>query len=204
LALSYYLDLPSGPTVVTTYGLVLLVLSLVLYVVRAENRLIAVRNVAIGIVTTILLGFVFYEGGHFFNRHDHVAASVSAPQQNTKLQIDPDQMTDAAFSRYLQQLQTKKQLIDALTKVSDDFRRWEIIKRLISVAPKEGYHEALHLLEATRIPLLRSEIYDVFKQAAGRDFGYNPFAEASENSRSLREIKQWWHITFQNGNGSGN
>ncbi|HFB67349.1 MAG TPA: metal ABC transporter permease, partial [Calditrichae bacterium] len=43
LALSYYLDLPSGPTVVTTYGLVLLVLSLVLYIVRAENRMIAVR-----------------------------------------------------------------------------------------------------------------------------------------------------------------
>ncbi len=203
LALSYYLDLPSGPTVVTTYGLVLLVLSLVLYIVRAENRMIAVRNVALGIVTTILLAFIFYEGGHFFNHHDHTAAAVTTPQQTVNQHIDLDQMTDTAFAQFVQQLKTKKQLMDALTQVSDDFRRWEIIQRLIQVAPAEGYHEALHLLEATQIPLLRSEIYDTFKQAAGRDFGYDPFAEASENSRSLRALKQWWHTTFQRGNGSG-
>ncbi len=49
LYISYIGDLPSGPTVVTTYGLVLLITALGLYVIKAKQKYIAIRNIAFGI-----------------------------------------------------------------------------------------------------------------------------------------------------------
>ncbi len=199
LALSYYLDLPSGPTVVTTYGIVLLLLSLTVYIVRAEKRVIALRNVLVGILATILTGFIFYEGGQFFHHHEHSAEERSAMTAKQSTLPNVDQMTEQEFATYLNTLGTTNQLIDALTQVEDEFRRWEIIQKLIRINPREGYHEALHLLEMTQIPLLRSEIYRAIQQAAGKDFGYDPFTDSPQNKEAIKRIKQWWKKQFVNG-----
>jgi len=69
LVVSYNADLPSGPAVAATYGFVLLILALILYVIRADRKLRALGNIGLGIV----LIFVAYGGfnlmGHFFASH---------------------------------------------------------------------------------------------------------------------------------------
>ncbi len=197
LALSYYLDLPSGPAVVSTYGAVLLLLSLVLYVVRAEHRWRAMRNLTIGTVVTVLVGIIFYLGGHYFKAHQHPVpqASQSTEVSSTAMQ-NIDAMSEEAFQQYVQQLQRPEEIIEALTQTSDDFRRWTIVQRLIQVNPREGYHEAIHLLESTPIPLLRSEVYQAIQQAAGRTFNYDPLKETEQNSEALKQMKLWWKQRF--------
>lgn len=65
MALSYYGDLPSGPTVVTVYGAVLLLTALVLYVVRATDRGRALRHLGVGVAATLVVVFGFRGLGHW-------------------------------------------------------------------------------------------------------------------------------------------
>ncbi len=59
LLMSHLFDLPSGPTVVTWYGVVLLPIALAVRIWRSENRLHTVRRVAVGTaaVAVVVLGF---------------------------------------------------------------------------------------------------------------------------------------------------
>ena len=60
LAGSYMLDFPSGPMVVATYGVVLLLGSLLVYVARAARRGRALLNIALGIGVTAAVASVFW------------------------------------------------------------------------------------------------------------------------------------------------
>ncbi len=60
LALSYYLDLPSGPAVVSFYGLILLLVGLTMYVVRHENRVLAIKRLVIGLGVLLLVIMYFW------------------------------------------------------------------------------------------------------------------------------------------------
>ncbi len=199
LALSYYLDLPSGPAVVSTYGAVLLLLSLILYVVRSDNRLRAIRNLALGSAITVLVGTIFYAGGHFFRNHSHAEPVPVSPIPVTAPAPNTNRMSDSEFQKYVHQLKTVPQIMEVLAQTSDDFRRWTIIQRLIQLNPREGYHEAIHLLEATSIPLLRAEIYQVLQQATGKDLGFDPFSNPQQNTEALKQLKLWWKQRFVNG-----
>jgi len=109
-----------------------------------------------------------------------------------------DSLTDSAFAASAGSFTSSRQIISALTQVTDDFRRWELIQQLIKVDPYNGYHEAIHLLETTEIPYLRAEIYGEISTAAGKDFGYDPFADKTANQQAFMQIKTWWKTQFLN------
>ncbi len=73
LTLSYLLDLPSGPAVVSFYGLVLLAAAVVLYVVRSERRSAALAHVAAGVVVVGLVGLLVLFAGRWFAARPELA-----------------------------------------------------------------------------------------------------------------------------------
>jgi len=73
LAISYFCDLPSGPTVVSLYGLVLVVLALLKYVLSARERVKAIRRVTVGLVLTTALALSMYFVGIFVGGNEYLS-----------------------------------------------------------------------------------------------------------------------------------
>ncbi len=73
LTLSYLLDLPTGPAVVSLYGLVLLAASLVLYVCRNPSRFRALAQVTAGLVATGALVCLIAVSGKWIARRPDLA-----------------------------------------------------------------------------------------------------------------------------------
>ena len=65
LYVSYVADLPSGPTVVSFYGLVLLLVSIVIYVIKAKKTSLALKKVGLWFAIAFLVGLFFYAGGKY-------------------------------------------------------------------------------------------------------------------------------------------
>ncbi|NOX37167.1 MAG: metal ABC transporter permease [Calditrichaeota bacterium] len=181
LWISYQADLPSGPTVVTTYGAVLLLLSLVLYVIRASNRKRAFLHLLIGsvIVGGLILGFVA-AGNHF-----HKTANADTHRS---------EIIDSEFSGRTPSFDlpdSSSGVPEDCQQFIDEFQQWDCIRLWIIQEPRKGLTLAVALLEQTEIPYLREEIYSVIVEVTGRDFGYRPFASDEENQAALWQLKQW-------------
>jgi zinc/manganese transport system permease protein len=60
---SWTMDLPSGPTVVSFYGVVLVLVAIVYYLIKAERKASALGNVALGVVIVMVLFGLMIKGG---------------------------------------------------------------------------------------------------------------------------------------------
>ncbi len=60
LYISYVLDLPSGPTVVAFYGIVLILVSLVLYLKNHQSRMVAFRNIGLGVMIFVSFYYLLH------------------------------------------------------------------------------------------------------------------------------------------------
>src|SRR4030042_2128472 len=128
--LSYIWDLPSGPTVVSTYGLVLLVTTLGLYIIRAAKKTIALRNLAVGLAVFLSAILVFWLlGKGFQNLERH--AEETAPEQNLH---DHMHEADSAAGMILSDSQLEEILADSrktdsllvlYSQVQNPFQRFE-------------------------------------------------------------------------------
>ncbi len=90
LVASYVLDLPAGPAVVSFYGLVLLLVALILYVVRSKRSLRALAHVGMGCLVLVLVVGYFHGLRALINavpgwkRGEHHEAQAHAPGQARK------------------------------------------------------------------------------------------------------------------------
>ena len=183
LLVSYFADLPSGPTVVATYGLALLLLALVRYVVRADNRQIAFRNLTAGIIVLIITSSVFYgmvkafqPTAHFDDPGAVIEQSASASGQSVE--------SDPAIS--------SKDLLTKLEKASNGFEKIEILKELVKADEKEGIFRMIQFLENTDIPFLGEEAISVLREYAETDFGYDSTKSPKENWPTIQKFHEWW------------
>jgi len=88
LGLSWWLDLPSGPTVVSFYGVVLVLAACVVYLVRAESRSRALLGLGVGTATVAAVTGMVVLGGNFLagtslagegHGHHHHAPPATEP-----------------------------------------------------------------------------------------------------------------------------
>ena len=92
MLVSYFGDLPTGPSVVVCFAGVLLVAALFYYVRGAEKRLIALGRIGVGTVVVLLLFFGLRLFGKEAEAHDHtsefesLAAAVSSSDENTQIE----------------------------------------------------------------------------------------------------------------------
>ncbi len=179
LYISYVADLPSGPTVVTFYGLMLLLVALVLYILKAENRLRALRNLALGLGVTILVIFGFRGLGHWLN-------SSEAHQHESQVAAAKTVETDSSVSQPLEELLTR---FEATNNAADKI---ELARQITQLNRKKGLKLLIGLLKKCPYPFLREEILHIILQYSKQDFDYNSLSDAEQNRQALERMEQWW------------
>jgi zinc/manganese transport system permease protein len=166
LWLSYLLDVPSGPTVVAFYGVVLLLLALVVRVVRAGQRGHALGQLGVGLAITSVVVVGLWGAGKGLGAsrlaHDdshQASSSFHHEPEGEPGEVDPE----PRLSRLREQVRSgavgwKRALVDA------------VLDRELPLLYKQ---EALGLL----------------RQKAGSDFGYDP--EAADSSGPAQRMRAW-------------
>ncbi len=92
MLVSYFGDLPTGPSVVVCFAGVLLVAALFYYVRGAQKRMLALGRVGVGAVVVLLLFFGLRLFGKEAEAHDHtsefesLAAAVTSSDENTQIE----------------------------------------------------------------------------------------------------------------------
>jgi zinc/manganese transport system permease protein len=189
LLVSYFGDLPSGPTVVATYGLALLLLALVLYVVRSKNRQIAFRNLAAGIIVLIITSGVFYGMVTIFQPDDHFDEPSAVLGQEPS---DPAGQTNEVDAN-----NNSIKLLRKLDQPETAFDKIEILKELVKVDEKDGIFRTIQFLENTEVPFLREEAVSILKKYTGTDFGYDSAKSSEENSEPIQSFYTWWSQKYR-------
>ncbi len=196
LYVSYAADLPSGPTVVSFYGLMLIVVVLALYIIRAKSKAAAIRNVGLGIAAAALAGFIFYEGGKYTQKtgygHEHVNPLQTASSASPDIRR-LGTLSEEKLSSLLGRTRDVHWLIEAFEKNSDDFVRLAIVERLFRIDKKTAGHLALKILGASELPFVREQVLTMLKNNFHQDFGYNSDKSASglKNRKALQAWRRW-------------
>jgi zinc/manganese transport system permease protein len=173
LYISYSADLPSGPTVVASYGLLLIIISLFLYVLRAENRKEAVKNLFVGAAVSVLIIFLIVSAGRSLKgEHSHRTAEHTETRQN---EIHAENPTDS-----LQILFNSNSDID---------KKCEITLKMAEFDKKHALKNLLGLLESCEFPFLREEIMNTITRISGKRFTYDFEKSANENRDNLEKMK---------------
>lgn len=201
LYISYVADLPSGPTVVATYGLVLLLTTLGLYVLRSANKIIALRNIGLGLAIFLLAIFFFWIMGKEFQHLDHAPNKMSHSTHSH----EPGTSDQAQHEFILSDAQLKEILsgdigVDSLMKlysqVNNPFQKFEIAKQICNQDQKLGSQKLIDFLEVGEIPFLRQKALDILVSFSGTTFQYDALKEPSQNRPALKKWLQWWEDRF--------
>ncbi len=197
LYISYVADLPSGPTVVAFYGIVLILVSLFLFYWRAESRKKALLKIALGsgITLTIFAGIYFmgitfksiyhkHQQKGVITRSEHLLQEVGAYQKLEK-------MSDKELDQFLREIRNKQILLQMFEVESDEYVRFKIASRLAELDRKVGMELLFELLKNCELPFFREEIVQKMREVSGQYFGFDPEKSADDNTRALEQWEKW-------------
>ena len=194
LYISYIADLPSGPTVVAFYGIMLLIVALTLYVIRSENRGKSLGRITIGIILTILIFFIIKFMGAVFsenNGHKHETSAVHSDSHLTANDnIDDTNLNDISTMQ-LDKMTDQDSLEIYFRQSKDQFRQLDIARRMLAVNTKKGSGFLLELLRKAEYLYLREEVISEIEILSHDRFGYDPEKTNAENTHALEKIL-WW------------
>lgn len=207
LSLSWVADMPSGPMVVSLYGVVLALAGLVWFVVRAGDRARALKQVAVGAVVLVLASGLVWQQGRL------LAASSLAGQQDTpvfgELGTAPvghhqgddlvstrDQAHDHADHRPLAEVAPEEvPATDAASRYRDAetaFDRLEVVREAVATERIQGLRLLYVLLADGETPAFcRSGAVELVRELAGTDFGFDPDLEPLDNLDALDRFQAW-------------
>ncbi len=178
LYISYIADLPSGPTVVTFYGITLLIVAIVLYFVRAETKSSALTKLALGLGAVLVVVFGLYLLGRYFNSSSH--KDDDNISSNTEI-ISEDNIGSGNLNN----------LINRYDAENDDYEKYLIAQKILKINKKEGLVRLFRLLRQNELPFLREEIITQLRNISGKNFGYDSEKSNDENSLSLKRWEEW-------------
>ncbi len=197
LYISYSADLPSGPTVVSFYGVSLIVVALYLYIKRAELRKKAIMKTALGLGVTLIVVFGFYILGNAFNGshtdgHDHTEviepiSSVHESHNNKVL----DKLSEIELKNYLSKITEISELTLLFHHEKDEYTRLQIADRMSEINEKEGYLLLIDILQNGELPFVKEEIYQKIKKRSKIDFKYDTTKKEEDNKRAIKEMIEW-------------
>ncbi len=193
LYISYVADLPSGPTVVAFYGIMLIIISIILFIIRAESRKSAMMKIALGIGTTLIVIFGLYLMGKAFkgNEEHHHHASVITSHKSITATKDSkllSEMEDTEIEKYLRKVNDEAKLEQIFNENDDDYTKLKIAGRLVQLNKKEGLNMFYNILTKTELPFIKEEAIQQMRKITGKNFGYNSESRKKENEEVL---KQW-------------
>ncbi len=206
---SYALDVPSGPSVVGLYGLVLAAGMVVLHVLRAADRGAAVRRVLAGVgalaatglvvagLGEAMLGTPLAEGHHHHEgalAHHHDEGEPHVPEVHTPedfaallAEASPDEQ-----AKHLAEHAADVDLLVGAARATDDESiQLAIATALAEAHPREAAGILLGILRQGTLPFVKSEALERFQELAGRQFAYDPGGDTGANAEALSEMERW-------------
>jgi zinc/manganese transport system permease protein len=195
LYLSYIGDLPSGPTVVSFYGLMLIIVALYLYIYRAEIRKKAIMRIALGLGTILVIVFGFYLLGNFFSKshdeHTHSASTEEISNDHSHLiDVNIEMMTENELDTLLSNEKDVNHLLIIFDK-ADEHNKFIIASRVLELNEKQGFRLLISILQNGEIPFVKEEVYNKMVKFSGKDFGYDPMNDDIKNEEAFDEIIAW-------------
>ena len=162
LYISYVYDLPSGPAVVAFYGLVLLLVALVLYVIRSAGRGRALMNILYGLVALLLIVVLFRAlGRHYQARdahHEHEEPAVAEEAWN------PEEMDDGTLREKLSAVSDVSLLDRLYHRTEDAHIRILIAGRLGELDPHLGRDKLEEIRRESPYPFIREEALEAMNR----------------------------------------
>jgi hypothetical protein len=181
LYLSYALDLPSGPTVVSFYGVVLVVAAVVVAVLRSEARGRALAWAGAGAAAVFLVGLGMVQEGRLLaslEAPDHVAEHAALDPSPAPTAAAAESSGGAALGQPVCPDDPEAALAQARAAVEEGDRGAAAL--------------VLRLLENEETPpFYRQEALALLATLAGKDFGYDPDVRPEENTQALEQIRGW-------------
>jgi zinc/manganese transport system permease protein len=199
LLISYIADLPSGPTVVFFYGVVLVFGALVVYVVRAQDKKRAIGWVGMGAVLAASIFLCIYGLGSWLS-------TTSLAQSEAQHQVEKEISRDANATKNtvakqkaiaIQDMKSRifgsvpeEKLIKYFEKEEHD-SRLEYIREEMKINPGHGLAMLVYFLDVeTPGPFFRTEALELLRQNANKDFGYDPEVGRDGNKESLQLMRR--------------
>jgi zinc/manganese transport system permease protein len=197
LLTSYQLDLPSGPSVVATYAIALILIVLVLYVARAQQRMKALRRILLGmiVVSAIIAGFIFMgtEIRKVYHIHEHHGPMTEEEHLLHEVQVHKklSVMSEEELKSFLWEIKQ----VDILHKIfdaeSDPYIRYRISEQVFRLNKRTGLELMYTILVTCEFPYLREEIIEKFQTSSGENFGFDSARNPDQNKEALDQIKIW-------------
>jgi len=183
--LSYAIDVPLGPAVVTFYGAVLLVVAMAAYVFKASDRTRAAKHVILGTITAIAVGAGLWLLGatlgeaHPAPKHHHAQGNASdRPKASTKNSTDEHDDHHHADAQ--------SQTVGSM----DPQQRVEALKRAAKAGAKGWREKLVEAVLDPSLPLLfKEDALKLLRARAKKNFGYD--AEAENNDAAARKMRAW-------------
>jgi zinc/manganese transport system permease protein len=222
LLLSYQFDFPSGPSIVCSFGVFLILSAVVQYVIRADRKVLALARVGAGtLIFALAMGLALSfrpsmsELGHLEQTGvERVLQSLEelkleeGPARNALILLEEDQeilkqgLKEGAIEIDQEALQRLGELgfseaIPLLRliceNVEDPWVRYYGSSSLLRLGDKEGIHRLIQILKDPGPPFLKAQVKDLLVEVSGEDFGYDPMNGGEENARSIDRWEVWWH-----------
>jgi len=193
LYISYVADLPSGPTVVAFYGIVLAIVAIVVYVIRADRRNWAMIKVALGTGITIVVITGFYMMGKTFQSHfhEHDHSNYISEEEHVLHEVQEHKllgnMSEDELNDFLSDYRNVDKLHLLFDAEQDKYVRFKITERIIQLDKKSGLNLMLDLLKECELPFLQEEIVNQLRLSTGQNFGYDPINELKDNELALKK-----------------
>ena len=197
LYISYSADLPSGPTVVSFYGVTLIVVALYLFIKRAELRKKAIMKTALGLGVTLIVIFGFYILGNAFSEshteeHDRTeviepTSSVHESHNNKAL----DKLSEKELENYLSKITKISELTLIFHHEKDEYTRLRIADRMSEINEKEGYLLLIAILQNGELPFVKEEVYQKIRMRSKIDFEYNTTKKEEDNKTAIKKMIEW-------------
>jgi len=218
LVLSWHADTATGPTVVSLYGAVLLVVALLLLLVRAGpawKRIAGRMVLGAAIISVIFVGFIglgrlmgsvpyWARTNGEVRTHAHASHSHGTTDEATAGEVC---VGDCPLHRYLHSLEPLDiearaeklatrtdplfvaELLEHLDP-NDEEMRLVVARRLLQLDPAAGKPALVELMSNGKTPLFRSEALDALVPMAGDDFGFDPWTDP-ETTSNRAALRRW-------------
>jgi len=192
LYISYIADLPSGPTVVAFYGLVLTIVAIGLYLLKAHQKSKAFSNVAIGLGLTLFSVFGIIAMGKAFGKSKVKANSknITLPFKDSSLE-KIKKLEGINFQEFINRQNNPDSLQIYFDALKDKYAKFQIAKRISRLNLKRGIKLMLKLLKDDSLPFVNQEIADEIKNLTKLKYNYDALNKQAKNKQVLGKISRW-------------
>jgi len=204
LGISYFADMPTGPSVVAFYGLVLGGAAVVIYLLRSATWPKALARLAAGLgVFASIAGLIWFAGWSLAksslarSSHQHRHVDVHAEDHGTADDAPPVTSANADECNLGELTHGKldstelTKLEKALERADDDELRLSYSLHIACHNRLRGAEHLINLLEKSEMPFILAEAFEALQKIAKRKFDYDPERTQAENAAGLKAIKDW-------------